>query len=194
MTLWHRLIGRIVKDGIAAGTLAPATDPYALASVLTASLEGALMLARLYDDPAHMDRVVDHLVAYVETLRAEPEGTRTHDRVDTDAVERRRPLAHDHLDRSRAVRASVCVTSTATSSSRRCERGEPRRRRPPRCSGCSSTRSSAGRVVFSIVADEMHENPMGTMHGGIIATLVDTAMGCAVFSMLPAGTASRRSS
>jgi uncharacterized protein (TIGR00369 family) len=44
-----------------------------------------------------------------------------------------------------------------------------------------------GRVVFSVVADEMHENPMGTMHGGIIATLVDSAMGCAVFSMLPAG-------
>ncbi|MGH8976997.1 MAG: PaaI family thioesterase [Acidimicrobiia bacterium] len=45
-----------------------------------------------------------------------------------------------------------------------------------------------GRVVFAIVADEMHENPMGTMHGGIIATLVDSAMGCAVLSMLPAGT------
>jgi uncharacterized protein (TIGR00369 family) len=44
-----------------------------------------------------------------------------------------------------------------------------------------------GRVVFSVVADEMHENPAGTMHGGIIATLVDSAMGCAVFSMLPAG-------
>ena len=44
-----------------------------------------------------------------------------------------------------------------------------------------------GRVVFSVVADEMHENPMGTMHGGMIATLVDSAMGCAVFSMLPAG-------
>jgi uncharacterized protein (TIGR00369 family) len=46
-----------------------------------------------------------------------------------------------------------------------------------------------GRVVFSIVADEMHENPMGTMHGGVIATLVDSAMGCAVSSMLPAGAA-----
>ena len=46
-----------------------------------------------------------------------------------------------------------------------------------------------GRVVFSLVADEMHENPMGTMHGGVIATLLDSAMGCAVMSMLPAGTA-----
>jgi uncharacterized protein (TIGR00369 family) len=46
-----------------------------------------------------------------------------------------------------------------------------------------------GRVVFTTVADEMFENPMGTMHGGIIAALVDSAMGCAVFSMLPAGTA-----
>jgi len=43
-----------------------------------------------------------------------------------------------------------------------------------------------GRTVFSIVPDELHENPMGTMHGGIVATLVDTAMGCAVSSTLPA--------
>ncbi len=43
--------------------------------------------------------------------------------------------------------------------------------------------------MFSVAADEMHENPMGSMHGGIVATLVDSAMGCAVFSMLPVGTA-----
>jgi hypothetical protein len=73
MTLWHRLIGRIVKDGIALGTLAADTDPYALAALLTSSLEGALMLSRLYEDPAYTDRVVDHLVAHVETLRATPE-------------------------------------------------------------------------------------------------------------------------
>jgi TetR/AcrR family transcriptional repressor of nem operon len=73
MTLWHRLIGRIVKDGVAAGTLASGTDPYALASLVTASLEGALMLSRLYRDPVYTDRVVDHLVAHVQTLRATPE-------------------------------------------------------------------------------------------------------------------------
>ena len=46
-----------------------------------------------------------------------------------------------------------------------------------------------GATVFSVVADESHENPMGTMHGGVVATLVDTAMGCAVSSTLPAGDA-----
>ena len=44
-----------------------------------------------------------------------------------------------------------------------------------------------GRTVFSMLSEEMHENPMGTMHGGLIATLVDTAMGCALSSELPAG-------
>ena len=37
-----------------------------------------------------------------------------------------------------------------------------------------------------MLADEVHENPMGTMHGGIVATLVDTAMGCALSSQLAA--------
>jgi AcrR family transcriptional regulator len=73
MTQWHRLVGRIVKDGKAEGTLRTDIDPYALASTITGALEGALMLARLYDDPAHMDRVVDHLLAHVETLRTNSE-------------------------------------------------------------------------------------------------------------------------
>ena len=59
----------VLGDLVRAGTLAADTDPYALASTITAALEGALMLSRLYDDPAHMDRVVDHLVAHVASLR-----------------------------------------------------------------------------------------------------------------------------
>ena len=69
MTLWHRLVGRIVKDGKAAGTFAADLDPYALASTITGALEGALMLSRLYGDPARMDHVVDHLLVHVESLR-----------------------------------------------------------------------------------------------------------------------------
>jgi uncharacterized protein (TIGR00369 family) len=55
--------------------------------------------------------------------------------------------------------------------------------------GLSLDELERGRTVFSVVADELHENPMGTMHGGVVATLVDTAMGCAVSSTLPADAA-----
>ncbi|MDZ4826894.1 MAG: TetR/AcrR family transcriptional regulator [Actinomycetota bacterium] len=72
MNNWHRLIGRRVKDGITDGTIAAGTDPYQLASVLTSSLEGALMLTRLFDDPAHMDRVVAHVLDHLHTLRPSP--------------------------------------------------------------------------------------------------------------------------
>jgi AcrR family transcriptional regulator len=76
MTLWHRLIGRIVKDGVAAGELVPGTDPYALAALITGSLEGGLMLSGLYDDPTYVDHIVEHLSAHVDTLRAESEETK----------------------------------------------------------------------------------------------------------------------
>lgn len=52
--------------------------------------------------------------------------------------------------------------------------------------GFELDRVDRGRTVFSMLADEVHENPMGTMHGGIVAALVDTAMGCAVTSQLDA--------
>ena len=46
---------------------------------------------------------------------------------------------------------------------------------------------SEGRVVFTAEPAEYHYNPLGTVHGGIAATLLDSAMGCAVQSMLPHG-------
>jgi len=45
-----------------------------------------------------------------------------------------------------------------------------------------------GRAVFSADVEERHYNPLGTMHGGVAATLLDSAMACAVHSTLPAGT------
>lgn len=47
--------------------------------------------------------------------------------------------------------------------------------------------ASEGRVVFTIEPAEYHYNPIGSVHGGVAATLLDSAMGCAVHSMLPAG-------
>ena len=44
-----------------------------------------------------------------------------------------------------------------------------------------------GRAVFEATPDESHYNPIGVVHGGLAATLLDSAMGCAVQSTLPAG-------
>jgi uncharacterized protein (TIGR00369 family) len=45
-----------------------------------------------------------------------------------------------------------------------------------------------GRAVFELTPAEWHYNPMGSVHGGILATLADSALGCAVHTRLPAGT------
>jgi uncharacterized protein (TIGR00369 family) len=45
-----------------------------------------------------------------------------------------------------------------------------------------------GAVTFEFVPAEFHYNPIGSVHGGVISTLCDSACGCAVQSMLPAGT------
>ena len=70
MDSWHRLIGSIVKRGKQRGELRPDVDPYELASVMTAILEGALMLSRLLHEPAHMRRAAVHLKGHIDSLRA----------------------------------------------------------------------------------------------------------------------------
>jgi uncharacterized protein (TIGR00369 family) len=45
-----------------------------------------------------------------------------------------------------------------------------------------------GRVRFEAVPRREHYNPIGSVHGGLAATLLDTAMGCAVHSTLPDAT------
>jgi uncharacterized protein (TIGR00369 family) len=44
-----------------------------------------------------------------------------------------------------------------------------------------------GRVVFVAVADERFYNGTGVAHGGFAATLLDTALGCAINSTMPVG-------
>lgn len=45
-----------------------------------------------------------------------------------------------------------------------------------------------GQAVFSFVPQKLHYNAIGTVHGGVISALLDTAMGCSLHSLLPAGT------
>ena len=49
--------------------------------------------------------------------------------------------------------------------------------------------AEVGRVAFQGRPSLAHYNPMGTVHGGWFATLLDSALGCVVQSMLPAGKA-----
>ena len=58
---------------------------------------------------------------------------------------------------------------------------------PPavRTLGIEPVEADPGRVTFRLDLGEYHLNPFGIVHGGVLAALMDTAMGCAVHSLLP---------
>jgi uncharacterized protein (TIGR00369 family) len=49
------------------------------------------------------------------------------------------------------------------------------------------TEVAEGRVAFEGRPDKTHINPMGAVHGGWFGTILDSAMGCAVMTTVPAG-------
>lgn len=53
--------------------------------------------------------------------------------------------------------------------------------------GMTLTEAETGRAVFVCEPDESHYNPIGTVHGGLVCTLLDSAIGCAVQSTLAQG-------
>ncbi len=60
---------------------------------------------------------------------------------------------------------------------------------PPICAllGYRLVEVEPGHAVFEITPAEQHYNPIGVVHGGIAMTLLDSAMGCAVQTRMPAG-------
>lgn len=46
-----------------------------------------------------------------------------------------------------------------------------------------------GKVIFKVQADDRHLNPLGGVHGGFAATVLDTVTGCAIHTVLEAGVA-----
>ena len=60
---------------------------------------------------------------------------------------------------------------------------------PPMVSllGLRMVEAEEGRVVFTGTAAEAFYNGMGVAHGGFAATLLDSALGCAINTMMPAG-------
>lgn len=53
---------------------------------------------------------------------------------------------------------------------------------------CALVEVDQGRAVFALTPAEYHYNPVGVVHGGVAATLLDSAMGISIQSSLPAGT------
>lgn len=52
---------------------------------------------------------------------------------------------------------------------------------------CELVEVGEGRAVFQATPQLKHYNPLGSVHGGWYATLLDFALGCAVQTLLPAG-------
>lgn len=79
MTSWQRLIGSTVKQGVVSGELNSDCQPRVVATIVTATLEGAVMLTKLYGDGVHMQRAVEHLTGYLRSLQApRPKRRRRH--------------------------------------------------------------------------------------------------------------------
>ena len=54
--------------------------------------------------------------------------------------------------------------------------------------GMEVVEADPGRTVFALTPAEWMYNPLGAVHGGIAATLLDSCMACAIQTTLPAGT------
>jgi len=53
--------------------------------------------------------------------------------------------------------------------------------------GMQMTEVGEGRIVITAEVRPEHENGLGIAHGGLAATLLDTALSCAVNTVMPAG-------
>lgn len=53
--------------------------------------------------------------------------------------------------------------------------------------GVDNFEAEEGQVTFWMTPREYHYNPLGSVHGGMLSTLLDSACGCTVHSVLPAG-------
>ena len=72
MDAWRILLQRIVDKGIMRGELHSTVDADTVATILIATIEGAVMLSKLYGDANHLERAVNFLKTYVQHQLATP--------------------------------------------------------------------------------------------------------------------------
>ncbi|QBD79240.1 TetR/AcrR family transcriptional regulator [Ktedonosporobacter rubrisoli] len=66
---WRKFITRTVQSGIERQEIKPESDAEEVASVLIATLEGAIMLSKLHADMRYMDQAIQHLTRYLHSLQ-----------------------------------------------------------------------------------------------------------------------------
>jgi AcrR family transcriptional regulator len=67
MARWRGLVASILHDAVDAGDL-PAHDVEAAADAVIATLEGGVMLAKLYGKAIHLERAANHVAGYFDLL------------------------------------------------------------------------------------------------------------------------------
>lgn len=65
MDMWRKLVRRTVEAGLASGEIRSDIDPEQTATLLIGTIEGGVMLSKLYKDPVHVLRAADHISRYI---------------------------------------------------------------------------------------------------------------------------------
>lgn len=65
MNSWRNLISQIIQKGITRGEIRSGVDADEIATIIIATLEGAIMMSKLYGDAIYMQRVANYLKQYI---------------------------------------------------------------------------------------------------------------------------------
>jgi TetR/AcrR family transcriptional regulator, transcriptional repressor for nem operon len=68
MNSWRDMICRIIQKGIERSEIRSGVDADEVATILIATLEGAVMMSKLYGDSIHLERAINHLNKYLKNL------------------------------------------------------------------------------------------------------------------------------
>jgi TetR/AcrR family transcriptional regulator, transcriptional repressor for nem operon len=66
MNSWRELFRKIIAKGIKKGEIRPNVDADEIASILISTLEGSVMMSKLYSDSIHVERAIRHLSNYLK--------------------------------------------------------------------------------------------------------------------------------
>ncbi|MUG97186.1 TetR family transcriptional regulator [Scytonema sp. UIC 10036] len=67
MDSWREMVSQIIQKGIERGEIRPTVNIDEIATIMISSLEGAVMMSKLYGDLIYLERVTQHLNEYIKS-------------------------------------------------------------------------------------------------------------------------------